>query len=95
MAKTNLSIVQEAIEIQGYITVNVANRDREAHKVQAAADGTWITDILTSDLQGYVRIKKTKAAVVAQAKQIIANKDQILAAREAARRRANEWMMNS
>lgn len=74
--------VQQAIEIQGYITVMVDGRERQARSIKVI-DGDWVTDIMTSDLCGYVRIKKTKDAMVFRAEKIIENEDKIRAAREA------------
>lgn len=89
MAKmTKLAKVQKAIEIQGYITVRTPSGEMKARAVKDV-DGDWITDIPTTDLCGYVRIRKTKAAVVAQAESIIARETEIraeCAAREVAAR---------
>lgn len=82
MASSNLSIVQEAIEIQGYVTVSVAGRDRQARAIKVV-DGDWLTDIPTADLSGYVRIRKTKDAVVRQARWIIEHACELRAKREA------------
>lgn len=94
MAKmTKLAKVQKAIEIRGYIAVSVNGRDMKAHAVKVV-DGDWMTDILTSDLCGYVRIKKTKDAVVRQAEWIIEHETEIRAERERAAQRASAAMMS-
>ena len=90
---TKLARVQKAIEIQGFITVSVANRQMQARSVKVV-DGVWTTDILTSDLCGYVQIKKTKDAIVWQADQIIARETEIRAARQEREARAVAAMMN-
>src|SRR3990167_1324447 len=79
---SKISKVQQAIEIQGYITVMVDGRERQAKSIKVI-DGDWITDIMTSDLSGYVRVKKTKDAVVMRAEKTIANADRIRADRAA------------
>lgn len=40
MARSNLSMVQEAIEIQGFITVSVNGQNRQAKSVKVV-DGDW------------------------------------------------------
>ncbi|HEX7075766.1 MAG TPA: hypothetical protein VF226_17145 [Hyphomicrobiaceae bacterium] len=91
--KTQLDIVREAIEIQGYIEVYVNGQPRQCREIKVV-NGEWVTDILTSDLCGHVRIKKTKRYVVDQAKRIVANADEIRANREAKEARATWSMMN-
>ena len=92
--KTQLDTVREAIEIQGHIAVSVAGVDRQAREIKVV-NGEWVTDILTADLRGYVRIKKTRAAVVAQARAIIANADEIRAQRARESERARQWVQHS
>lgn len=94
MARSNLSIVREAIEIQGYITVSVNGIDRQA-KAITVVDGDWLTDIPTADLCGYVRIRKTKDAVMRRARWIIEHADEIRAEREARAKAAANWAQNS
>lgn len=94
MAQAHVDIVREAIAIQGYVIVSVAGRDRQARTVAVGDDGSWITDILVANLDGYVRIRKTRAALVAQAKYIIANRESISAARAAREAAATARMMN-
>lgn len=90
MARNKLSLVREAIEIQGYILVSVNGQNRECRKI-TVVDGEWMTNILTRDLDGYVRIKKTKDAIVAKAEWIIANADEIRAERKAKQEAAMRW----
>lgn len=91
---TKLAKVQKAIDIRGYITVSVGGRDMQAHAV-TSVDGDWITDIPTTDLRGYVRIRKTKAAIVAQADYILAHESEIRAEREAKAARTARAVMLS
>lgn len=92
--KNKLALIRRAIEIKGYITVSVGGRDEKCRSV-TVVDREWVTDITTSDLCGYVRIKKTKDAVVRQAEYIIAHESEIRAKRETEAKRAMEWGMNS
>lgn len=94
MARSNISIVREAIEIQGYITVSVGHRDEKCRKIDVV-DGEWVTDITTSDLCGYVRIRKTKDAVIRQAKYIIEHAAEIRAKRAAVEQAAVNWARNN
>lgn len=93
---SKLNRVLRAIEIQGYVTIRVGPR-RAEHKVRkiTVVDGQWLTDVLTVDLCGYVRIAKTKDAVVAQADYIIAHEAEITAKRAAEAARQAEWVMQS
>jgi hypothetical protein len=90
---TKLAKVQKAIEIQGYVTVSVANCDRQCRSISVVA-GAWMTDILTSDLCGHVRIVKTKDALVWQAEQIIDRESEIRAARQEREAQAVAAMTN-
>lgn len=90
---TNFDRVQKAIAIQGYITLSVGGRERKVTAVEQVGD-EWITNLMTPDLCGYVRIRKTRAAVVAQAKAIIADEANIRAKRDAERAGAAARMMN-
>lgn len=92
---TNIKTVQEAIRIRGYITVSVGGTDRQCRAITVGEDGTWITDILTADLKGHARIKKTKADVVRRAKWIVEHRDEIAAERKAADERTMDWARNS
>ncbi len=97
MARSNLSIVQKAIEIQGYITV-IHGQDRRHGKcrsIKENASGEWITDIMTSDLCGFVRVKKTKKDVIERAKQIVAHEAEIRAKRAAEDRLISDRMYHS
>ena len=76
----SLKIVRKAIEIQGYIMVSVAGRGMKCRKIDVI-DGEWTTDIATVDLCGRVRIKKTKHAIIEQARWIVANEEAIRAER--------------
>lgn len=90
---TPLSIVRRAIEIQGYITIHT---DAGPEKVTAIKgvdkDGSWITDRMSHDLRGWIRIKKTKKSVIAQAERIITQEPEIRAAREASEQQAANRM---
>lgn len=92
--KSQISRVQRAIEINGFVTISVDGRPRQARSVKEV-NGEWITDIMTVDLCGYVRIKKTRAAVIAQADDIIARESEIRAQRAAQATAATNWMMQS
>ena len=93
---SKLNRVLRAIKIQGYVTIRVGSRGAE-HKVRKinVVDGQWVTDVMTEDLCGYVRIVKTKDAVVAQADYIIGNEAAITAKRAAEAQRATDWVMQS
>lgn len=91
---SKLNRVLRAIEIQGYVTIRVGTEVQKVRKIKVV-DGQWVTDVLTADLRGYVRIIKTKDAVVAQADHIIANESSIRAKREADAKAAAQWVMNS
>jgi hypothetical protein len=93
MARSVFKIVQEAIEIQGYVTVSVNGRDRQAKSI-TVVDGDWLTDIPTADMCGYVRIRKTKDALVRQARWIIEHADEIRTERQAASAAAARLAVN-
>lgn len=92
-AMTKLDKVRKAIEIQGYVTVNVATGPARVRSV-TVVDGVWMTDVLTEDLCGYVRIVKTKDAVLRQAEHIISHEAEIRAARQERETRATAAMMD-
>jgi hypothetical protein len=93
MARSNISIVQEAIAINGGIEVSVNGRTRLAKSV-VVRDGVWVTDIPTADMCGFVRIRKTKDAVVCQARWIIEHAAEIRAAHEARMQSAAQLATN-
>lgn len=91
---TKLQKVLKAIEIQGHVTVRTERGDMKATRVTVGPKGEWITDIPTANLCGYVRIVKTKDAVVEQAEYVIANEAAVRAEREAKFAAAARCMMD-
>lgn len=88
-----LDKIQKAIRIQGYLWISIGGAPMKARRITDVG-GVWTTDIPTGDLCGYVCIRKTKSAVVAQAEGIIAREAEICAARESQARRASSMMMS-
>lgn len=91
---TKLQKVLKAIEIQGHVIVRTERGEMKATRVTVGPKGEWITDIPTSNLCGYVRIAKTKDAVVEQAEYAIANEASIRAERDAKLAAAARCMMD-
>ena len=83
--KTQLDLIRDAIEIQGYLPVP-GPRGLTYHIrgiTGTAGNGAWITDHPTEDMCGFVRIKPSAKKMLAGiARGIIARRDEIVAERD-------------
>jgi len=88
--ETAKALVAQAAAINGFVPMLAAEGTLEVREIKGVAEnGAWITNVPTRSLMGYVRIaRKGQPTFIARAKDIIARKDEILAARHADARRA-------
>ena len=75
----NLGIIDQAIEINGYLPVEGPHGTYRIKGISGiATNGAWITTHLTQSMMGYVRIKKSAQKWITQeARSIIARRETI------------------
>lgn len=86
MAKSNLELIAEAIAINGHIVIHGSRGKYEIRSIRKDTESSdWITDArIPTNLSEFVRIRKANQPLVMdQVRYIIANKDSILAKRNA------------
>lgn len=87
--------VRQAIEIQGYIPMCVSGQEHQLRAIKTAGN-QWVTDIMTPDLCGYVRVsERGKESLTAKAERIIADAERIRAEREEKTAAALHWAQHS
>lgn len=80
--KNKLALIRRAIEIQGYLPVPGPRGTTLRVRAIRSVNGKWVTDHLTSDLRGYIKIKRASQDYLVQvAEGILAREDEILAER--------------